>query len=262
MNETINYWPDSKCAKAFWSQHELPPYQELLRDTTAWLDPKPGQRWLDLGCGGGQLSKAVWQRGSGQLAEVLGVDVASVNAEAYEKLRAKLSPAPSPNVLHFIASDFSKGFPQWDNGRFDGVVSGLALQYAEEFSEQSRAWTQNAYDRILSEVHRLLKPGGTFVFSVNVPEPRWGQVAWQSLSGAFRARNPLRYLQKAWRIYSYGNWLKRESRRGRFHYLTVEQIRHKLEAIGFVAIESRTSFAGQAFVFRCHKPAIALAKSA
>ena len=49
MNETINYWPDSKCAKAFWSQHELPPYQELLRDTTAWLDPKPGQRWLDLG---------------------------------------------------------------------------------------------------------------------------------------------------------------------------------------------------------------------
>ena len=25
-----NYWPDSKCAKAFWHQHELPTYKELL----------------------------------------------------------------------------------------------------------------------------------------------------------------------------------------------------------------------------------------
>ena len=24
----VNYWPDNKCAKAFWGQHELPPYRE------------------------------------------------------------------------------------------------------------------------------------------------------------------------------------------------------------------------------------------
>ena len=31
--KSVNYWPDSACAKAFWSQHELPPYQELLAHT-------------------------------------------------------------------------------------------------------------------------------------------------------------------------------------------------------------------------------------
>ena len=54
----INWWPQDRCAKAFWSQHEMPAYQELLADTVAWLEPRPGQRWIDLGCGGGRLSRA------------------------------------------------------------------------------------------------------------------------------------------------------------------------------------------------------------
>src|SRR5262249_45356903 len=60
-----NYWPDTKCAKAFWSQHTLPPYQQLLSDTSAWLDPRPGERWLDLGCGSGQLTRALWRQSGG-----------------------------------------------------------------------------------------------------------------------------------------------------------------------------------------------------
>ena len=54
---SVNYWPDDTCAKAFWSQRKLPPYRRLLADTAAWLDPQPGERWLDLGCGSGQLTR-------------------------------------------------------------------------------------------------------------------------------------------------------------------------------------------------------------
>ena len=57
----VNHWPQSSCAKAFWSQHEAPAYQQLLADTAAWLDPQPGEHWLDLGCGCGQLSQALWK---------------------------------------------------------------------------------------------------------------------------------------------------------------------------------------------------------
>jgi len=32
-----NYWPDTRCARAFWRQQELPPYRQLLADTTARL---------------------------------------------------------------------------------------------------------------------------------------------------------------------------------------------------------------------------------
>jgi len=52
----------------------------------------------------------------------------------------------------------------------------------------------------------------------------------------------------------YGSWLKREARRGRFHYLPATTIREKLTAAGFVAIEHRVTFAGQAYLFRCVRP--------
>src|SRR5437763_1883421 len=78
----VNHWPDARCAKAFWTQRELPPYRRLLRDTAAWLDPAPGERWLDLGCGSGQLTRALWEKSGGTLAEVVALDCASANADA------------------------------------------------------------------------------------------------------------------------------------------------------------------------------------
>ncbi len=71
-----NYWPDAKCAKAFWAQHDLPPYRQLLADTVEWADPSAGERWLDLGCGGGAITRAIWERTGGTVAEVVGADCA------------------------------------------------------------------------------------------------------------------------------------------------------------------------------------------
>ena len=101
----------------------------------------------------------------------------------------------------------------------------------------------------------MLRPGGCFVFSVNVPEPSWGKVAWHSLAAAARSDRPLRYLKRSWRMLRYGRWLKREARTGRFHYLPADAVAAKLRAAGFDHIEHRLSYAGQAFVFRCVKPA-------
>src|SRR5260370_10065408 len=103
--KSMNYWPQTRCAKAFWNQYELPPYQELLHDTAAFVEPAAGQRWLDLGCGCGQLTRMLWNKSKGALRELVGVDIELVNEQAYAKFRPAAAPKPaSPAVIRFVAA--------------------------------------------------------------------------------------------------------------------------------------------------------------
>ncbi len=250
----VNHWPHARCAKAFWSQHELPPYQKLLADTAEWLDPAAGERWLDLGCGGGQLTRTLWEKSGGTLAEVVAQDCAAVNAKAIAKLRGHLRPPAAADRVRFVEGDFSSGLAAYGDASFDGVTSGLAIQYAESYSAERGCWTTEAYDHLLREILRVLRPEGRFVFSVNVPEPAWGKVALFGASSFFTSRKPLRYIKNSVRMLRYGAWLKREARRGRFHYLPAEVIADMLESAGFIAVQTRLSYARQAYVIRCSRP--------
>src|SRR3954470_667101 len=116
----VNHWRDDKCAKAFWRQDEVVAYRDLYADTAAWLDPRPGERWLDLGCGAGRLSRAVWTATGGQAAEVVGLDCAAVTAEAFARFRAGIVP-DRRDRFRFVAADFGTGLAGWPDGHFDGV---------------------------------------------------------------------------------------------------------------------------------------------
>jgi SAM-dependent methyltransferase len=250
---SVNYWPETACARAFWGQQELPPYRQLLRHTARWLDPTPDEHWLDLGCGCGQLTRALWRKSEGQLAGIVAMDCAAANAVPIERLSVTLRPAPDGRV-RFVHADFLTGLAGYKNDAFDGVVSGLAVQYAQSYSDEQDTWTTEAYDRTLAEVYRVLRPGGRFVFSVNVPRPSFGWVAFTSVPGFFISRNPPWYLLNAFRMWGYGRWLHREADKGRFQYLPLETVLAKLHTLGFVSIKHRLSFARQAYLIRCAKP--------
>ncbi len=252
--ERINYWPQSLCARAYWSQQELPTYQELLNDTRLLLEPQHGERWLDLGCGGGPLTRVLWNESQGQLEEILGMDCAAINEQAFQNLQEQLQPSPTPQQLRFLAADFAQGLPTLPDAYFNGIVSGLAIQYAESFCPESGQWTTTAYDHALAEVFRILRPGGRFVFSTNVPNPSWSRVGWHSFTAIFFSKNPLRFLKNGLLMWRFGNWVKREAARGRFHYLPVEAIVEKLSQIGFINIQHRLSYSDQAYLLRCWKP--------
>src|SRR5262245_46368097 len=243
-----SYWPDARCAKAFWGQHDLPPYRQLLNDTLEWANPDCEERWLDLGCGGGAITRAIWERTDGTVAEIIGADCAAANADAYDRLRDTLTPPPDERI-QFVCHDFSGSLGVFANDEFDGVVSGLSISYAESFDPVAGIWTTAAYDRLLSEVFRVLQPGGRFVFSVNVPNPSWGKVARGSLLAAFRSERPLQYLKRSWRMLRYGKWLKREARIGRFHLLA-DDVVGGMVAAGCVGRAEGLSYYCQAALFR------------
>jgi hypothetical protein len=92
------------------------------------------------------------------------------------------------------------------------------------------------------------------VFSVNVPNPSWAKVAWQSFPALLRGGHPLRSLKRAGRMLRYGRWLKREARVGRFHYLSAAEVTRRLTDAGFVSIAHRLSYSDQAYIFRAVKP--------
>ncbi len=248
----VNYWRNDRCARAFWKQHELPAYRQLLEDTIRSLRITANSNWLDLGCGAGRLSLGLWNRSAGEIREIIGMDCAAVNANAFAKLQHQFAQTSQTKVI-FQHRDFSDGLGSDYHDYFDGIVSGLAIQYAEHYCPQTNKWTDKAYDFLLAEVYRSLKRHGQFVFSVNVPEPSWGAVALSTLRQLPIQKNRLRSLQRLYRMYRYGGWLKKQARQGRFHYLPAETIKEKLARIGFKNIDFQISFANQAFIFSCEK---------
>ena len=98
------------------------------------LDPRPGERILDLGCGDGALTERIMALG----ASVLGVD-ASRDMGAAARRRGIDARVMDGHALTF-------------DREFDAIFSNAALH-----------WMTKAPDAVIAGVARALKPGGRFV---------------------------------------------------------------------------------------------------
>lgn len=96
------------------------------------LDPQPGERILDIGCGEGTLTKRIAERG----ATVTGID------DSLDMIRA--AHANGVDALVVDASDM-----QFDE-EFDAAFSNAALHWMPQ------------KDAVASGIFRALKPGGRF----------------------------------------------------------------------------------------------------
>lgn len=100
----------------------------------------PVSQWLDIGCGTGYFCEQLQQRWPN--AQGLGLDL----AEGMLNVARKRCP-----TLSYICAD-AEQLPLQDNSQ-DLVFSSLALQWCSDFSS------------VLSEIKRVLKPGGVLLFS-------------------------------------------------------------------------------------------------
>ncbi len=120
----------------FNSWYEKPAMLRLLGDVS-------GKRVLDAGCGSGPTSVALTERG----ADVSGFDLSAAMIEI-----ARRSLPETDLRVH----DLAQPLP-WKDATFDNVVASLVLHYLEDWSGP------------LSEIHRVLAPGGRLLVSVNHP---------------------------------------------------------------------------------------------
>jgi trans-aconitate methyltransferase len=98
------------------------------------LDPQPGERILDLGCGDGVLTAKLQSLG----CNVLGVDASAAQVEATKKLGVPAQTVDGENLAF--------------ENEFDAVFSNAALH-----------WMRTNPDAVISGVKKSLRPGGRFV---------------------------------------------------------------------------------------------------
>jgi SAM-dependent methyltransferase len=110
----------------------------VARQFLAWLDLRPGGRWLDVGCGTGALSQTILE--AALPSEVVGIDP-SAKYVAYAQSRI-----PDPRA-HFEVGD-ARALP-FGSAAFDGVVSGLVLNFLPDPAAA------------VAEMARVARHGGT-----------------------------------------------------------------------------------------------------
>jgi SAM-dependent methyltransferase len=115
----------------------------VARQFLDWLGLPPGLRWVDVGCGTGELSRAILERT--QANQVVGLDLSA-------GFIAHARRISSDQRLRFEPGD-AQALPVAD-GAFDAAVSGLVLNFVP------------AQDKAVREMRRAVRPGGTVALYV------------------------------------------------------------------------------------------------
>lgn len=116
-------------------------------DDLGLLGDLDGTRAIELGCGGAQFGLALSKAG----AEVTGVDISPEQLAHARELASE-----HDEDIDFIEASVTD-LPMVEDASYDLAFSAFAFQWVEDLSS------------CFSETHRILKPGGRLVFSVDHP---------------------------------------------------------------------------------------------
>jgi SAM-dependent methyltransferase len=125
---------------------------ELLRLAA----PRAGQRWLEVACGPGIISRRL----AGEVAAVHGVDVTPAMIDV---ARREAAAAGIANVT-FALGDATE--LEQSDGAFDGVITRFSLHHIP------------APGRVLEEMARVARPGGAIVVADHLADEDADAAAW------------------------------------------------------------------------------------
>lgn len=114
------------------------------------LDPKPGAHVLDIACGNGLTTRRLAQMG-------LNVTAFDFSTNLVEHAKKRLSQYQSQISLHVIDATDETQLLSLGEGKFDSALSNMAL------------FDMADIEPLFRTLPKLLKPGGTFVFSITHP---------------------------------------------------------------------------------------------
>lgn len=142
MSDRTTSWPWERMNQGNAGAHEV---------LAALLEPKPGERWLDVGTGGGGLALRLASSG----AEVVGVDIAEDGLE-----HARAAAAEQRSAATFERAD-AQDLP-YEDASFNGVASAFGVIFAAD------------RERAAAELARVSAPGAKLGLTLMPLDSRTG----------------------------------------------------------------------------------------
>jgi len=248
MSDTLSKsWHREESQWVFRELSRGKPFQELMEDTVDLAECQPNESWLEI-CWGTEPSASRWFAfGGNQGGKMVALDCSN------GPTTGDISSRPSGLSQGPLHGDLSQGLPQFASHSFDGVVANLSLSFAESRDPVSGEFNDQAFRHIFEEIWRVLKPGGRLVFSIHTPDADFGSILWHSLGLPQELTHPLKLLRQVRDTMRVSKWIKEETNKGRFHYLSIDALKTLLHDCGFPSVEWKRTLANQAFVIRADK---------
>ncbi len=156
---------------------KLKPYQQLIEDVVKQLDPHPGQKILNAGCGTGNLEKVL----AGKGLKITAIDFSPKMLEV-----AKKKLLENNNEIDFKEINLNQKLPFPDN-EFDKVVCVNTIYNVENPG------------KTLNELWRVLKPEGILILAT----PKTGSDPMLILKAHRHNHEP----EKKWQTTNFWMWL-------------------------------------------------------
>lgn len=237
--EQFKFWEESRA---------LYPYMEvgapfrkhsgLMRQA---IDPKPGQVWLDAGCGPAKMSEYVWEKSNHGVKKIIGLDII---------LWPAMKTAKKIPVMELKYGNLGERLDFPDN-TFDGIVSNLVVSYITEFEG---AKGKDGIQKVFEEFARVLKPGGQLVWSTIIKNLHCEITFACAIPGVIASlkENP-EIFGTAIYLYRYGKKLEENGKKGIYTLLSTSEWNDMLIKAGFVNLEWKPVFIEQSLIGSCYR---------
>ena len=256
------FWSDYLCN--FQTVGTCQDYVQLLDHVFHALGPiAPGQRFLDAGCGNGNVGLYFLQSlqqnpptpclvSDGPPIRYIGIDIvkealgrAQAQMTKANHSREKACPSPcSPVQMSWSQIDLQHSLPFADH-QFDRIVSNLVVGYVAD------------PQLVLRELYRVLAPGGRMVLSNLKPHGDFSGIYHNLVNDAGHSdkKNEAREL-----LNNYGK-IRQAEKEGQFRFFDHTEWRKALAPLNCVYAEVYPTFANQAYLIVLEKPELSLQDS-
>lgn len=218
--------------------NELASYQEVLVSLVDAVRPMAADSILDLGAGTGNLEKYLQKE---RPARMVCFDL---SAEGLAIAKQKMP------WVETVQGDMLKPLPFRD-GEFDVLLSNNALYTLPRAERRA----------VLAEMFRVVRPGGRVAISNILTHFSPFAIYFDQLIKGIRidgiaatARKVIHLFPATMRMFGYNKQIKREHASGGYDFFEKGEQTRALEAVGFVAERTKSSYAGQAELVIARKP--------